>query len=440
MSKTFLPPGALALGLMLCAQTAAAQVAPAAPAMPAETTFLDALIKGAAILEIRPRFEAVDQTKTKTLLDDADAYTVRFRFGWQTARWRGFQALVEGADVAVIGPEDFAVNVPGAKTAPFNGADKAVYPLINDPATATLNRAQLTWAPAAAFSVTGGRQIIDIDDQRFVGDVNWRQKQQTFDGVRGDAAIGRLRLFAAYVAHVNRVLADYADFDSNSYLFNARYDFAKAFKLEAFDYLLDFANSAVNSSQTVGVKGFGQAALGPVGLAYDATFARQKAYANAPAPFDLDFYAADVSATYGPATLRLDYEQLGGNSVVGFTTPLATTHGFQGWADAFVSPGGNKSFVDGIEDYNVSLTLRPPLKLAPLSKPEITVCAFDFVDERFGTEIGHEWDVSASVVVAKRTTLLVKYAAFRRDAAVAPGAATPPPSRTKVWVMLDFKL
>lgn len=440
MFRTCLAAGALALALTLCARTAAAQVAPPSPPTPTAATFQDALAGGAPILEIRPRYEEVDQTRTKTIQDDAEAYTVRLRFGWRTGRWEGFDALVEGANVSVLGPQRFAVNVPGAASPPLNGVGKSIYPLINDPPTTTLNRAQLSWTPGRLFSATVGRQIIDIDDQRFVGDVNWRQNQQTFDAVRGDIHLGRFQLFVAYLGHVNRVLAAYRNFDSDSYLINARYRLSKALTVEAFDYLLDFGNSAINSSETRGLRGSGQSRVGPLGFVYDVTYARQSAYANAPQPYGLNFWAADVSATYAIFTTRLDYEKLDGDGRRGFTTPLATTHGFQGWADAFVSPGGNKSFVDGIEDYNLSLAIRPRLKAGPLSNPEFLVRAYDFKDQHYGSDIGREWDLSASVAVSRTTTLLLKYADFRRDASVARGAATPPPSRTKIWLMLDFKL
>jgi hypothetical protein len=304
-----------------------------------------------------------------------------------------------------------------------------------------LNRAQLTWTPVRAFSITGGRQRILIDDQRFVGNVNWRQNEQTFDGVRADITLGGLKLFGAYVSHVNRVLGEYRNFDSASYLMNARYDVSKTLDVEGFAYLLEFQNSPVNSSRTEGVRVSGKFDLAPLKVAYGGTYAHQGDYGNAPTPFGLDFYDVDLAGTYGIATLRLNYQQLAGNGTRGFTTPLATTHSFQGWADAFVSPGGNKSFVDGIDDYNLSLTLRPKVKPAPFfSRPEIVVWYHDFEDELHGSHIGQELDVSGSVNLTNRLVLLVKYADFRRAENVPLGAATPPASRTKAWVSLEFKL
>jgi hypothetical protein len=439
MSKAILLTGTV-FAVALMARVAEAQVAPAAPAAADSSSPLDAITSGKPILEVRGRYEGVDQTKTATLTADAQAYTVRVHLGWQTASWENLQTLVEASNVSVIGSQDYAVNVPGATTPPLNGADKAKYPLINDPTTTELNRAQLTWTPSDLFSATVGRQRILIDDQRFVGNVNWRQDEQTFDAIRADGHLGNLHIFYAYLNHINRTLAQNKDFDSNSHLLNVRYDITPDYKLEAFAYLLDFGNSAINSSATRGVKGSGKNEVGPIKLAYDATYAHQSDYANAPAPFDLDFYAADLSATYDIGTLRLDYEQLNGNGVRGFTTPLATTHSFQGWADAFVSPGGNKSFVDGIDDYNILMSVRPPISLAYLSKLELLVGFHDFKDQRFGNDVAHEWDLSATANVTENLVLLLKYADFQRDITTLAGAAAPPPSRDKVWLSFDYNL
>jgi hypothetical protein len=118
------------------------------------------------------------------------------------------KGLIEFEDVRQVGPEHYAVNVPGAATAPLNGADKARYPIVNDPDVTELNRAQLTWTPSTALQVTAGRQRILLDDQRFVGNVGWRQDEQTFDAIRTDVAYGRFKATYAYVSHVNRILGE----------------------------------------------------------------------------------------------------------------------------------------------------------------------------------------------------------------------------------------
>jgi hypothetical protein len=204
------------------AQTAPDPEAPAPETTPAPATgLLDQIAAGKLLFEVRGRYESVDQTKTPALREDAQAITVRTRLGWETAEWRGLKALVEIENVGHLGPQHFAVNVPGAATSPLNGAAKARYPIVNDPDVTELNRAQLTWTPSAALGVTAGRQRILLDDQRFVGNVGWRQDEQTFDGVRADVALGRFKATYAYIGRVNRILGEMKDWDSDSHIFNA---------------------------------------------------------------------------------------------------------------------------------------------------------------------------------------------------------------------------
>ena len=231
------------------AEAAPAEIPPPAPAM-AKAPFGspgDAILAGKLIFETRARYETVDQKRTPVLTAEAEGATIRTRLGWETGDWHGLKGLVEFEDVRQIGAEHFAVNVPGATTPPLNGADKAKYPLINDPDVTELNRLQLTWTPNAAFQGTLGRQRILIDDQRFIGNVGWRQDEQTFDALRLDGAWGRFKATYAYVIHVNRILGELRDWDSDSHLFNATWSPAEQLRLEGFAYVLDFGNSAANS-------------------------------------------------------------------------------------------------------------------------------------------------------------------------------------------------
>jgi hypothetical protein len=404
-------------------------------------TISDAIAGGKLILEVRGRYEYVDQKRTAVLTEAGEAFTVRTRLGWETADWNGFKGLVEFEDVRQVGPEHFAVNVPGATTPPLNGADKAKYPLINDPDITELNRLQLTWTQSAALTVTAGRQRIILDDQRFIGNVGWRQDEQTFDAVRADVAFGRFKATYAYVTHVNRILGEKRDWDSDSHLFNATYSVAEPLKLQAFVYALDFSNSAANSTITYGAKASGKTWVGLFQAAYNATYARQSDYRHNTAPFDLDYWGVDLAGTFDIYTAKVSYESLEGNGIRGFTTPLATTHAFQGWADAFVMPlGGNKSFVDGIKDFNIGLNVKPRFKSTYLFNIDLLVRYHDFDDQRTGADLGREWDAQAQAALNPKLTIALKYADFERARTVPVGTATPPPSRTKVWLTLEYKL
>ena len=217
-----------------------------APELPAAApTLSDAIAGGKLLLEVRARYENVDQKETAVLTERAQAYTVRTRLGWETGEWYGLKGLIEFEDVRHVGPEWFSVNAPGAVTPPLNGADKAKYPLVNDPDVTELNRLQLAWTPNAAVQATLGRQRILIDDQRFIGNVGWRQDEQTFDALRFDLAQGRFKATYAYVAHVNRILGEMRDWDSDSHLFNATWSLAEAFRLQGFVYALDVARQYI---------------------------------------------------------------------------------------------------------------------------------------------------------------------------------------------------
>jgi hypothetical protein len=422
---------------------AAPEPPPAAARGPPPTvpTISDAITGGKLLLEVRARYEDVDQTRIATLTRRGDAFTVRTRLGWETADWHGFKGLMEFEDVRQVGPEHYAVNVPGATTPPLNGADKAKFPLINDPDVTELNRLQLTWTPNAALQVVAGRQRVLIDDQRFVGNVGWRQDEQTFDAVRIDAAYGKFKATYAYVTHVNRVLAELRDWDSDSHLFNATWSLAEPLKLEGFVYALDFGNSAANASVTKGVKATGKTWVGLFQLAYNATYANQGEYRHNTAPYSLDYWGGDIAGTFDIYTAKVSYESLQGNGTRGFTTPLATTHAFQGWADAWVQPlGGNKGFVDGLKDFNLSLNIKPRFKTPYLFNSDIIVRYHDFNDQRTGANLAHEWDAQLQAAINPRLTAALKYADFKRVKTIPLGTAAPPASRTKIWFTLEYKL
>jgi hypothetical protein len=440
--------------MALCwAGTAAAQATPEPPPQAGEPepaaepppatpppTISDQIAAGKLIFEVRGRYEGVDQTKTAVLKKDGQALTVRTRMGWETGAWNGIKALVEFEDVRHVGPQDFAVNVPGATTPPLNGAARARYPIVNDPDVTELNRAQLTWSPSAALTLVGGRQRILIDDQRFVGNVGWRQDEQTFDGVRADVALGRFKATYAYVSRVNRILGEMKDWDSDSQLFNATWSPAETLRLEGFVYALDFSNSTANASITKGLKASGKTWLGLYQLSYDATWANQSDYRHRTAAFDLDDLEASVTGAFDIYSLKVGYESLEGNGTRGFTTPLATTHGFQGWADAWVAPGGNKSFVDGIEDTNLTLNVKPRFRLTYLFNADLTARYHDFGDQRTGAAQAQEWDLQAAAAITPKLSIALKYADFQREKTVPLGTAAPPASRTKVWLTLEYKL
>ena len=108
-------------------------------------------------------------------LNDAEAGTVRARLGVETGKAWNTALLIEGEFVT-----PFITDYRPDPTV----ATMLTYPLVPDPEAYELNRAHLTNTSIANTTITLGRQRINIDDQRFVGNVGWRQNEQTFDALR----------------------------------------------------------------------------------------------------------------------------------------------------------------------------------------------------------------------------------------------------------------
>lgn len=114
----------------------------------------------------RYRVERVEQ---ETFDRDALASTARFRLGAQVPFGQGWRAFAEGEAV-------------GALTDRFNsGANGQIdYPAVADASALEINQLGLAWRTSHQETILG-RQRVVFDNQRFIGNVGWRQNEQTFD-------------------------------------------------------------------------------------------------------------------------------------------------------------------------------------------------------------------------------------------------------------------
>ncbi len=283
-----------------------------------------------------------------------------------------------------------------------------------------LNRLQLTYAANIASPMPDtqdlrigiGRQRVAFGDQRFVGNVAWRQHEQTLDGITlNNTSIPGLNLNYAYVTRVNRVFgpdSPIGTFDSHSHLFNAAYRGLPYVRLEAFAYLLDLRQSAAQSTETFGFRADGTIPLGSgVNGILNGGYSWQGAYAKNPNSVDLSYYVGEAGFGYKGATALIGYEVLEGNGIAGFSTPLATLHIFQGWADVFLTTPAN-----GIKDFYAKAAYTLPV---PPLFTNVTATAFyhDFSAERISGSFGHEWDVQVEGAVDTHVTVGAKFAAFQ---------------------------
>ncbi|MDZ4054068.1 MAG: hypothetical protein U1A07_14395 [Phenylobacterium sp.] len=367
------------------------------------------------IMESRLRHEAVDQSG---LPNTATALTLRTRLGFETAPWKGLQLLIEGENVVALG-DDYNSTTNG----------EVAYPVVPDPETTELNRLQLAWKGEKAAAVVGRQRII-LGSARFVGNVGFRQNEQTFDAARLDfKPTPDLAVTYVYVDRVQRIFGDdhpQGDWRSDSHL--AQADWKPAWgHLTLHGEWLDFANAPAQSSATLGASVRLERPLSDSGLkgSLEAAYARQADYGGNPADFDLDYASVSLGLRQKDSWASLTLERLEGDGGRGFATPLATLHAFQGWADVFLTTPP-----DGVQDLNAKIgaTLRPeglpPVRLAA------AIHRFTVPDG--GDDYGTELDLLAATPLTPRLSLETKLAWFEGDR---PGYG----DRTKVWISLDYR-
>jgi hypothetical protein len=388
--------------------------------------FIAALEAGRPLVDLRLRFEDVDQADKPK---EATATTIRARLGYQTGDFHGFSALAEFDVVQHFGARHFNDSINGL----------AAYPMIWDPDMVALNRLQLAYGVRLAnagnappdLRITIGRQRIIFGDGRFIGNADWRQHEQTFDALSFvDTSIPATTLSYSYVTRVNRVFGPnsaMATFDSHSHLFNAVYGgLLPRLKLEAYAYLLDFRQALRLSTATVGLRAEGNFDLGSGFTAkLNGAYSHQTDYAKNPFAIALSDYLGEAGIAYKGFTGLVGYEVLEGNGTIGFQTPLANLHPFQGWAETFLTkpPNGLKDFyLRGGYGFAAS-----PL----FPRVSVLLIYHDFSAQRLSADYGSEWDAQLEGQIDSHLVLDLAYADYR--------GAGPFPDKRVLWAYATYR-
>ncbi len=408
--------------LKLLASSAAVLVAALAttpgPALAAES-FAEMFTQGKAAVGFRYRFETVDQDN---FAEDAEASTLRGRLNFKTDDWKGFGAFAEFNYVADVIWDDY--NAGGGNT-----PNRTQYPVVADPTGANLNQAFLQWQNGAAGSLLrAGRQRIIYDTARFVGNVGWRQNEQTYDAAYFQQKVAAMDFQLAYVWQVNRIFGDdvpAGENENSTWLGNLGYNWEGVGKLTGYYYDIDNDDLAAFSSSTYGARLGGSHAFGENSFGYAAEYAHQTDGHNNPVDYSANYYRVDASLGIGKVTPYAGYESLGGDdnrAGASFRTPLATLHAFNGWADMFLTTPDA-----GLNDLFVGIK-------GPLASWNWDLLYHDFDAESGSQSFGSEIDASIGRKFAEKYTLLFKAAFFDgKD-------ASPYPDTTKLWFQLtaDF--
>ena len=107
------------------------------------------------------------------------------------------------------------------------------------------------------MSVAVGRQKIILDNARFVGNVGWRQNEQTFDSLTvTNTSITDTTIKFAYIDKVRRIFgpdSPKGKTDMSSPLVNVTYKGFPLATVTAYGYFLEFNDTPANSQRTLGV-------------------------------------------------------------------------------------------------------------------------------------------------------------------------------------------
>jgi hypothetical protein len=354
------------------------------------------------IVDTRIRYEGVQQDG---LSNDADAITARVRAGMQ-ADSGPFSLLIEAEGLLAIAD---------SYNSGTNG--KTAFPLVVDPQNIELNRAQIQFRGVPKTLVTVGRQRINLDDQRFVGAVAWRQNEQSFDAVRGEwTGVPNLKVDAAYAWSIRTIngidgigVRPQAIGGSDVFI-NVSYKF-KPLTVVGFAYLIDEHNQLLraNSSQTYGARATGAVPIAKATkLTYSGSYARQSDHGRNPNGYRANYYLGELGIEHKALRLLAGYEVLGaddGRTQTSFQTPLATLHKFQGFADKFLVTPPN-----GIRDKYATAGLVIP-KLGKLAPITFYATYHWFDSDRLNIKYGEELNLVGTIKIG-RTLFLAKYADY----------------------------
>ena len=370
---------------------------------------------GAVKIDLNTRFENVNQDNVrKTPLNGApaasqprtaNAVTTRLRLGLLSPVFHGLQGYAEYEGVYAMDSDYNSTR---------NG--KTGYSTIADPYENELDQLWLSYAGIPDTLIKGGRQRIKLDDDRFIGNVGWRQLEQTYDSVlitHNNQQLFGLTVNVGYIGNVKTFTS--TNNNINAPILNVNYKMGDYGNLIGYGYWLGYTEQAnyANSNQTYGLRmtnyqkpGDAYKVSDNYGLLYTAEWSIQSDYQNSPQKYTANRYNLMSGFTAYMFTFQGAMEQLDGvgtNKM--FITPLGTNHAFQGWADLFlVTPK------DGIRDVFGTVT-------TSLDRGEVALTGVyhAFYDDTGNTHYGDEWDFMATKKFGKHYSLLAKYAYYNAD-------------------------
>jgi hypothetical protein len=370
-------------------------------------------------LSFRYRFEGVDD---EAFSEDAEASTLRSRLSLQLGEYRDFDFFVEVDDVREVIWDNFDAGQG-------NTPSRTRYPQVNDPEGTEINQVYLDYNGIEDWLVRLGRQRINLDNQRFVGGVGWRQNEQAYDSVKIGYEGDVISATYAVVAKVRRIFGDDVPAgrheQGGTHLLNVSRDVAGIGKLAGYYYRIHNKDAAAASTSTIGGRLTGTYDLDEdLGIRYAAEFARQRDAGNNPADYSANYWHLDAGVVFGTFDVGLGWEVLAGDadstSYKAFRTPFATLHAFNGWADKFL-----RTPAAGLDERYLKFKMTP-------GRTVVQLRYHDFRTEDGGSSLGDEINLQVGYKISDRLRGDFYYATFDGTDSIA--------DTEKVWLQMSFVL
>jgi len=380
---------------------------------------------GAIKFDLNYRYENVNQDAGIT--QTANANTARLRLGFLTPKFYDLQAYAEYEGNLAMQDEYNDTLLTG----------NALYSRVADPDRSELNQFWLAYTGITDNIVKVGRQRIKLDDDRFIGNVGWRQLEATYDSVlitHNNNTLFGLVANVGYLANVQTFTGLTENVEAP--ILNLNYKMGDLGNVVGYGYWLDYTEreNYEKSNQTYGLRM--ACCAKPLesyklsdhfGWVYTAEWSHQSDYGHGAVAYDADRYnlMSGISA-YG-VLFQGAMEQLDGLGVnQHFDTPLGTNHAFQGWADLFLITPNN-----GIRDVFGSV-------IVPFQRGDLvfTGVYHDFSDDTGRLDYGNEWDFQVLKKFGKHYSVLAKYATY--NAGATPAYATASTDTQKIWLQANI--
>lgn len=426
-----------------------------------EYTFMDAIKTGKNMTSFRLRYEEVQQDGLQPPrlpssaanpganddLKDAHGLTLRSLVGWQTAPYKNLSFAAQLIDVSKIN-DDFNDSTNGTLiNAVSNQTNKIGYAKIVDPDYTGVNQLYVDWTGIKNTRFRLGRQAVNLDNVRFIGDIGFRQVMQVFDG--GSVLNKTIPDTEVYVAHFERVrqITTKNRDEGALEIANVKYRLSPTEFIVGYAYLDGFEDLGMGRAWfgNAGVPGTANertagAAVGKNGFTnqnvdqgnkifglrldgthpfnpnfrahYTAEYAKQTDYSGGDSRIDAHYYKLGGGLGFDNFNVRLDQELLSSNnSQYAFQTPFGTNHLFQGWVDKFLATP-----LEGIQDTFATATYKYGDFLF-FADYHIIKSDEDFHTvgsgaSTNGNKYGTEWNVAATWNIDKNWLTKIEYGKF----------------------------